>query len=436
MKKRLLVAVLTIIIFEFTAVAGVFLYILFSSQNASFNMSNADIKAPEDIEAFKESKLNVNNSHDIVADIQISKNTILITQTINFDKPSKKLYAYVNSDSTAETSIKKVASSTGNLSFLKKDTVLEISSGSSESSVIVEYEITLGNGRSTLTHMDNRYFLTNFLITPGVYKKDVLVRPYKSTLGDPYIYSSVSYYVIIKADKSLDVFAPAQKEEHIFGANKITILEAANMRDFPIVIAEASSVSKVAYGDIDIFYINSSETAGYVKKAMDFAQKNIGKYPYPSFFVVKAPITQNGMEFSGMIFLSDLCFENKDYLKTLTYHEVLHQWFYGIIGTDQINEPFLDEGLVTYLSEIPDGGYISKPLFSGISSRKFLGRALGNYSSREEYYRLAYNDSALYFYNIHKKLGNNFYKLLNKIYEDKKFKMLYFEDFLSYASNY
>ncbi|RCX17469.1 peptidase M1-like protein [Anaerobacterium chartisolvens] len=436
MKKRLLVAVVTIIIFELTAVAGVFLYMLFSSQNTSFNISNADIKASEDIDKFKKSKLNVNNSHDIVADIQFSKNIVSITQTINFDKASKTLYAYVNSDNTAETSIKKVSSSTGDLSFSKKGSVLEISGSRVESSITVEYDITLGSGRSTLTHMNNRYYLTNFLITPGVYKKDVLIRPYKSTLGDPYIYNSMSYYIIIKADKSLDVFAPAQKEEHIFGANKITILEAANMRDFPIVIAESSSVSKISHEGIDIFYINSSETAGYVKKAIDFAQKNIGKYPYPSFFVVKAPITQNGMEFSGMIFLSDMCFGNKDYLKTLTYHEVLHQWFYGIIGTDQINEPFLDEGLVTYLSELPDGGHPSKPLFSGISSRKFLSRALSDYSSREEYYRLAYNDSALYFYNIHKKLGNNFYKLLNKIYEDKKFKMLYFEDFLSYASNY
>jgi aminopeptidase N len=32
----------------------------------------------------------------------------------------------------------------------------------------------------------------------------------------------------------------------------------------------------------------------------------------------------------------------------LTAHEVSHQWFYGIVGSDQITEPWLDESIAEY----------------------------------------------------------------------------------------
>ena len=29
-------------------------------------------------------------------------------------------------------------------------------------------------------------------------------------------------------------------------------------------------------------------------------------------------------------------------------HEVVHQWFYNLVGNDQVNEPWLDESLAQY----------------------------------------------------------------------------------------
>ena len=33
----------------------------------------------------------------------------------------------------------------------------------------------------------------------------------------------------------------------------------------------------------------------------------------------------------------------------ITTHEVGHQWFYGLVGNDQGRDPWLDEGLATYV---------------------------------------------------------------------------------------
>jgi len=37
-----------------------------------------------------------------------------------------------------------------------------------------------------------------------------------------------------------------------------------------------------------------------------------------------------------------------DFLPTIAAHETAHQWWFGLVGTDQANQPWLDEALATY----------------------------------------------------------------------------------------
>jgi hypothetical protein len=59
---------------------------------------------------------------------------------------------------------------------------------------------------------------------------------------------------------------------------------------------------------------------------------------------------------------------------------------------------------------------------------------LNNYSSKEQYMRLAYANASQYYSDIHKKMGNGFFKALKKIYNDKKNSILYYKDFLKYIN--
>lgn len=38
-------------------------------------------------------------------------------------------------------------------------------------------------------------------------------------------------------------------------------------------------------------------------------------------------------------------------------HEIAHQWFYGIVGNDQIRYPFLDEGLCRFAEYLYEDAY-------------------------------------------------------------------------------
>ncbi|OGT27251.1 MAG: hypothetical protein A2Z17_05515, partial [Gammaproteobacteria bacterium RBG_16_66_13] len=66
----------------------------------------------------------------------------------------------------------------------------------------------------------------------------------------------------------------------------------------------------------------------------------VGPYPYPELDLVDAPGAFGGIEYPGLVFIGTLGGAN---VVEPTVHEVAHQWFYGLIGDDQLHEPWLDE---------------------------------------------------------------------------------------------
>ncbi len=65
-----------------------------------------------------------------------------------------------------------------------------------------------------------------------------------------------------------------------------------------------------------------------------------------------------GLEFPGIIGLSTDLYEDinigrlpsQAYLESTTIHEVVHQWFYNLVGSDQVSEPWLDEATTQYIT--------------------------------------------------------------------------------------
>ncbi len=420
--KRKIIIIAVIIISLSTALTITMITIVFLSGNmhAYYSIGKQTVSITE----YSHEKLKSSGSYDIKAEIALSNNIVSIKEDIAVNNTGKRINIYLPSANTAETKIKNVISDNGEIEVTRHEAMLEIVCNSIPDKICIEYEIELKQNNNILSYSGSSTYLGNFLATPAVYDGGKPILGYKSVYGDPYIYETYSYYAVFRIDSNMEVYAPGKKEEHSFGSNKIVIFEAQDIRDFSAVIMKEADVRVIRNGDTNIYFINSYEASAGVKTAFDYAQKMIGPYPYKELFVVKMPLYHEGMEFSNMIFLSDSCFSSPNLLKRVAYHEVFHQWFYGIIGTDQLNEPFLDEGLTSYLS-----GMLSGSTFNGSGSRKFLHMRLSDYTSRQEYYRIAYYDSAFYFNSLHKKMGNDFFKALQIAYRQYKFKIIYFSDF-------
>lgn len=86
----------------------------------------------------------------------------------------------------------------------------------------------------------------------------------------------------------------------------------------------------------------------------------LGDYPYTELDIVTTPTSALGIEYPGIIVGTQNMYDPKattnggtpmaTILESTTAHEVGHQWFYSLVGNDQLDEPWLDEALVTYIT--------------------------------------------------------------------------------------
>lgn len=86
----------------------------------------------------------------------------------------------------------------------------------------------------------------------------------------------------------------------------------------------------------------------YAQTAIEYFSEKIGEYPYNQYNIVYG--NKMGMEYSGMTIIGPIYSE--EVLSEVIFHEVGHNWFYGILGFNERKYPFLDEGLTTFYSSI------------------------------------------------------------------------------------
>lgn len=76
--------------------------------------------------------------------------------------------------------------------------------------------------------------------------------------------------------------------------------------------------------------------------AIEALERRLPLYPYDELDVIVARIDAGGgMEYPTVI-LTDASAE-------VTRHEIAHQWFYALVGNDQYREPWVDEGITSFL---------------------------------------------------------------------------------------
>ena len=101
---------------------------------------------------------------------------------------------------------------------------------------------------------------------------------------------------------------------------------------FPLIMSDAS---------------NWDEGAKMAKHAIEFYSAKYGKYSYPQATVVSGPVS--GMEYPMLIFASTGD-PISNQLEIVIAHELGHEWYPMMIGSNETNHPFMDEGFTTYIT--------------------------------------------------------------------------------------
>jgi len=86
------------------------------------------------------------------------------------------------------------------------------------------------------------------------------------------------------------------------------------------------------------------ESFNWLTQSFELYEREVGPYDYDYFRLEFGNIY--GMESSGITYCSQELSEGT------VVHEVIHQWFYSMIGNDQGDESFLDESLTTFITGV------------------------------------------------------------------------------------
>jgi aminopeptidase N len=154
-------------------------------------------------------------------------------------------------------------------------------------------------------------------------------------------------------------------------------------------------------------------------------QNDVGPYPFAELDVVDAPGAFGGIEYPGLVFIGVI--DDSGFYEEATVHEVGHQWFYSLIGDDQLLEPWLDEAAASYtellyyeanyqdaVEQVRDNnwgyfGYADDPTLP-------IGRDVAGYG--DDYGPIVYGKGALFFDALRTELGDDtFFAFLHNYYD-------------------
>lgn len=129
---------------------------------------------------------------------------------------------------------------------------------------------------------------------------------------------------------------------------------------WPGFVERRRRFSEPGLPEVEMILLLRRETAGFAERYFRALEHGIGSfgrwygpYPYPTLTMVDPPWGAEGaggMEYPTFIatgghVLSPLATHDPD---NVTVHEFGHQFFYGLVATDEFRESFLDEGINTY----------------------------------------------------------------------------------------
>jgi hypothetical protein len=284
-----------------------------------------------------------------------------------------------------------------------------------------------------------------------------------SAYGDPIFTETGLYTVTITAPERLTLITSGVETDATTTAGMTTTtFNAWPSRDFVIFAdADMEAIAQVIEGTtVRSWYEPSHAASGEAVltwSARALAQFNdlLGEYPYLQLHVAEVEIfNAAGVEFPQLIsidrgyYRSPLDTSRPGYFEFTVAHEVVHQWFYNLVGNNQYDNAFIDEGLTNYLSarvyfeefwgeEEADAVVnrnLTRPLVNAVESGMdpIVNFPTDDFPTQGGYIVAAYSKGPLGFAAIHEAMGDEaFFIALQQYVEDFWFRVATPNDLLA-----
>lgn len=257
----------------------------------------------------------------------------------------------------------------------------------------IEFDLVIPNCNHRFGYGDNTLNLGNWYPVACVFEDGNFVTDGYSTNGDPFFSEVANYTVSITYPQRLILASSGDLvDESVDKEKKTSMYSGKVTRDFALVFSEKFEVISASVGSKTVSYYyfdddKATENWDAASEALTTFSEMFGEYPYANLTVVKADFFQGGMEYPTLVYVSSGLDIDDEY-KEAIIHEVAHQWWYGVVGNNECEYAWIDEGLAEYSTAL---FYDQNPKYNK-TSQQVLGQTLSSYLLFCDVYREVYDN--------------------------------------------
>lgn len=188
----------------------------------------------------------------------------------------------------------------------------------------------------------------------------------------------------------------------------------------------------------------SIKALNLAKNAIDLFNDTFGIYPYNTLNVVEEYSWAGGMEYPCQVYVA-ASVATEFYLEMVIVHEIGHQWFYQLVGNDEVDWAFLDEGLTVWITDYyrdlyhPDWHLLDPHYYLEMVREYYLNYGLANKINQsigefeegsDNYVYATYRKAPVIFEYLRKYLGIDIFLTgLNNFVKESYFQIATLNDF-------
>ena len=270
-------------------------------------------------------------------------------------------------------------------------------------------------------------------------------------IGDAVISEVGLYLVEITAPADLQVVTGGSLiGEESQNGEKVYRFASGPVRDFPVVASPNFIMIQDEVDAVNIQHWGLSggeelwdEALQSSANSLEVFNELFGRYPYRELDIVVVPLQlASGVEYPGLFLMRDDLYSNSQgrsfLLTTIISHETAHQWWYGLVGNDVIENPWQDEALTTFSSliyleqfepQVHDGTVyhfeqISEEVNDNLANSGVRQPVAAFIDQAENYSPVVYSKGALFFLELRKEIGDQaFFTALQEYFSNNLYKI-------------
>lgn len=311
--------------------------------------------------------------------------------------------------------------------------------------VTLEYTLHIPEARYRFGHSGKIWTLGNVFPHLAVYENGQWRQEAYLSIGDPFVSQCANYQLTLRLPQGYHPAATGYAK----GTDGVYHYEAPAVREFGLVLIENGVTRVSQVGETLVTAVG--ENAADAEKMLKFASQALtcynnlyGLYPYPSLTAAAADIPFGGVEYPGMMMIGKEVLSAKDDSLEITIaHETAHQWWYGVVGSDQYYEAWQDEALAEYALLDYVAQYYGENARENLAFERFEtamrvtvpkgvtpGSPIDYFGDLPEYTLVTYRRGAALMVALETALGReSFHEALRTYYADNAFQLAERQDF-------